>query len=59
MAFAALKYGVQSGAGFSVISSEIGCGKTTLVRHLLNRIGPDITVGLTSNTHPDIVNLHQ
>jgi type II secretory pathway predicted ATPase ExeA len=57
MAFAVLEYGVQSGAGFSVISGEIGCGKTTLIRHLLNRIGPDITVGLISNTHPDIANL--
>lgn len=57
MAFAVLEYGVQSHAGFSVISGGIGCGKTTLIRHLLNRVGSDVRIGLISNTHPDIANL--
>ena len=38
-------------AGVSVITGEIGCGKTTLVRHLLDQHGDDVTLGLLSNTH--------
>ena len=36
-------------AGFTVITGEIGCGKTTLIRHLLNRLADEYTVGLVSN----------
>ena len=52
LAFAMLEYGVLNRAGFTVITGGVGCGKTTLVRHLLNRLGDDVTVGLLSNT-PD------
>ena len=57
LAFAMLEFGIQNGAGFSVISGEIGCGKTTLIRHLLNQIGKNVTVGLVNNTSPDIHNM--
>jgi len=40
-----------------VISGEIGCGKTTLIRHLLNNLPPDLIVCLVSNTHREIANL--
>ena len=50
-AFAMLEYGIDNMAGFTVISGEIGSGKTTLIRHLLNRLGPEITAGLIWNTH--------
>jgi type II secretory pathway predicted ATPase ExeA len=46
-----LEYGLTSQAGFTVITGEIGCGKTTLVRHVLGHLAPDITVGLITNTH--------
>ena len=36
MAFTMLDFGVMNNAGFTVITGEIGSGKTTLVRHLLN-----------------------
>ena len=49
MAYAMLEYGVMNHAGFTVITGEIGCGKTTLIRHLLDRLGDDYTVGLVSN----------
>ena len=49
LAYAMLEYGVMNHAGFTVISGEIGCGKTTLIRHLLNRLDQDYTVGLVSN----------
>ena len=42
-----------------VISGEIGCGKTTLVRHLLNNWPNELTVGLVYNTHREIANLLQ
>jgi type II secretory pathway predicted ATPase ExeA len=45
--------------GFCVVSGEIGAGKTTLVRELLNRLQDDICVGLISNTHPSFGELLQ
>ena len=50
MAFTMLEFGVMNNAGFTVITGEIGSGKTTLVRHLLKRIAPNITTGLISNS---------
>ncbi len=46
MAYAMLEYGIQNRAGFSVICGEIGCGKTTLVRHLLNNSSDQLQVGI-------------
>ncbi|MGZ8271408.1 MAG: ExeA family protein [Methylophilus sp.] len=57
MAYAMLEYGIQNRAGFSVICGEIGCGKTTLVRHLLNNIGDQLHVGIVYNTHRHIDDL--
>ena len=37
-AFSYLKYGVYQGEGFLVITGDIGTGKTTLVRALLNEL---------------------
>jgi general secretion pathway protein A len=51
MALTLLEYGLTNQAGFTVISGEIGAGKTTLIRHLLNNMDQDYTVGLISNTH--------
>lgn len=53
MALAMLEYGLMNQAGFTVITGEIGSGKTTLIRKLLNQIENDanISVGLVSNTH--------
>ncbi len=35
----------------------MGCGKTTLIRHLLGKLGKDVTVGLISNTRQEISEL--
>jgi type II secretory pathway predicted ATPase ExeA len=51
MALTLLEYGLTSHAGFTVISGEIGAGKTTLIRHLLNNMDQEYTVGLITNTH--------
>ncbi len=46
-----LNYGLRSEAGITVITGEVGSGKTTLIHHVLDRLDDDITVGLISNTH--------
>ena len=51
MAFSMLEFGVLNNAQFTVITGEVGSGKTTLVRHLLRKLDPRQTnVGLISNT---------
>ena len=56
-AYAMMEFGIKNRAGFMVISGEIGCGKTTLIRHLLNNLASSLTVGLVYNTHREIANL--
>ncbi len=48
-AFAVLEYGVTSRAPITVISGEVGAGKTTLVHALLDRMSENATIGLISN----------
>jgi len=40
-AFAYLQYGVHQGEGFIIVTGEVGAGKTTLVRSLLEQIDPN------------------
>lgn len=46
-----LEYGLQEGMGFILLTGEIGTGKTTLVRHLLNKIGSKRDIAVIFNTH--------
>ena len=50
LAYSMLEFGVMNSAWFTVITGEIGSGKTTLVRRLLRKLDPNINVGLISNT---------
>lgn len=50
MAFTMLEFGIMNNAGFTVITGEIGSGKTTLVRHLLKKLSPTLTLGLISSS---------
>ena len=59
MALTLLDYGLHDHAGFTVISGEIGAGKTTLIRHLLNNMEQEFTVGLITNTHQSFGELLQ
>jgi general secretion pathway protein A len=56
-AYAMMEFGIKNRASFMVISGDIGCGKTTLIRHLLNNLAPSLNVGLVYNTHREIANL--
>lgn len=48
-AYTILDYGIFSRAPITVVTGEIGSGKTTLVQHLLKNADDTITVGLISN----------
>ncbi len=48
-AYTMLEYGIASHAPITVITGEIGSGKTTLVRKLLAEIPGEYSVGLISN----------
>lgn len=48
-AITVLRFGLMSRAPVTLISGEIGAGKTTLVQALLKEMDEDLTVGLISN----------
>jgi len=50
LALTMLEFGVLNNAGFTVITGEIGSGKTTLVRYLLRQLDQRMVVGLMSST---------
>ena len=45
-----LRYGIEQRKGFLAITGEIGAGKTTLCRALLNRLDPRVKVALILNS---------
>jgi type II secretory pathway predicted ATPase ExeA len=49
LAYAMLEYGVVNQAGISVITGEVGCGKTTLIHRLLDQLSDTHTIALLSN----------
>ena len=48
-AFAHLLYGIKARTGFVMVSGEIGTGKTTICRSLLNQLDPDTEVAFIFN----------
>ena len=49
---AVLEYGMVNRAPITMVVGEIGSGKTTLVRELLNQIEEEMTVGFIANAAP-------
>jgi len=58
MALTMLEYGLESQAAFSLLTGDIGSGKTTLVRKLLRQLENRVAVGLISNTHNRFKSIH-
>lgn len=52
LAYAMLEYGVVNQAGISVVTGEVGCGKTTLIHRLLDQLSDTHTIALLSNIQP-------
>ena len=52
-AFSVLEYGVMTRAPLTVVTGEVGTGKTTLIQALLRGIPDNVTVGLLSNAQGD------
>ncbi len=48
-AYSVLEYGIMSRAPITLVTGEIGAGKTTLIQALLAGLSGDLTVGLVSN----------
>ncbi len=62
-ALTGLRYGIESGVGFTIITGDIGAGKTTLIRAILhdvsvlNEHNSEFVIGLISNTHQEFGSL--
>jgi len=59
LALTMLQYGLESQAPISVVTGNIGCGKTTLLRKLMDEVADDVTIGLITNTHSSFGELLQ
>ncbi len=53
LAYAMLEYGVLNQAGISIVTGEVGCGKTTLIHRLLEQLSDTHAVALLSNIQRD------
>ncbi|MFZ1199325.1 MAG: AAA family ATPase, partial [Desulfobacterales bacterium] len=52
-AISSLDFGLVDNAGLILFTGDIGTGKTTLIHHLLRKIGPDFHVAVVFNTNVD------
>jgi len=46
-----LEYGIREAVGFILLTGEIGTGKTTLIRYILNDIESEVEVAVVFNTN--------
>jgi general secretion pathway protein A len=52
-----LQESFASRVALSVVTGEMGCGKTTLIHGFLSELGDDINVGLIAHTNPSFRNI--
>ena len=52
-AISSLNFGLMDDAGLILFTGDIGTGKTTLIHHILRKIGADFTVAVVFNTNVD------
>lgn len=52
-AFSMLEYGILTRAPITLITGEVGAGKTTILHYLLKSVAEDVRIGLVSNAHGD------
>ncbi|PIV40765.1 MAG: AAA family ATPase, partial [Nitrospirae bacterium CG02_land_8_20_14_3_00_44_33] len=56
-AIAHLNFGISENKGFIMLTGEVGSGKTTLIRYLLNNLGSDTHTSLIINPKVDPLEL--
>ncbi|WP_317711249.1 ExeA family protein [Tropicimonas sp. TH_r6] len=52
-AWSILEYGIVTRAPITLVTGEVGAGKSTLVAHFLSNVPPDLRVGLVANAQSD------
>ena len=53
-AYAMLDYGLSTRAPITLLTGEIGAGKTTILHHFLDSLTDDVTIGMISNARPGV-----
>ena len=53
-AYAMLDYGLGTRSPITLLTGEIGAGKTTLVHHFIDGLDDDVTIGLIANARPGV-----
>ncbi|MQX35346.1 ExeA family protein [Roseospira navarrensis] len=51
LAFHLLQYGLLEETSLTVVTGEIGAGKTTLIQYLMRNILADVEIGIVNHTH--------
>lgn len=52
-----LRYGLREGAGFILLSGEVGSGKTTIIRNIVRQLSDDMVLASLFNTRASAVEM--